>query len=79
MLFSGLALTRTFVQNSTKNLKSVFCIFFGIYFSLVKKSTREKEKAKKCFKKSTTWSCGKQKGDLATWHLFCLKVIRSSF
>ena len=66
MSFSGLALIGTFIHNSTNNLKIIFSIIL-IYFSLVKKSTREKGKANKiCLDKLTTSSCKKQKVDLAT-------------
>ena len=70
MLFSGLALTCIFVQNLTKNIKSIFSIFLNL-FLFGKKSTREKGKA--FFLKLTTWV------DLTKWHLFCLKVLRSRF
>ena len=41
--------TSTFVQNLTKKSDTYFFNFFGNYFSLVKKLTREKGKAKKYF------------------------------
>ena len=50
MLFLGLAFKGTFVQNLTKNLKSIFSIFLQFIFSLVKKLTREKRESYFFFK-----------------------------
>ena len=50
MSFSGLALTGTFVYNSTKNLKNIFQFFFN--FSLVKNQLEKKGKAKENIFKS---------------------------
>ena len=69
---------RRFCSKINKEYKKVFFNVFWIYFSLMKKSTREKRESKKIFLKVNYMVMWK-KIESATWHLLCPKVFRSSF
>ena len=76
MSFSGLALTYTFVQDSTKNVKSIFQFFLNLFIFGEKVNSRKKGKL--IFFKVNHMLMWKTKNWLSNITLFCPKVLRSS-